>query len=78
MDLNKILKKFNSVKTVKDLLISIIVFVLIDAVCGLVIGFLGKIPVVGIILSLVGAVIGILCLVGIVLSIVGFIKNNTK
>lgn len=78
MDLNSILNKFNSVKTVKDLVISILIFFLIDCVCGVVIGFLGRIPVAGAIFTLLGGLIGILCLVGIVLSILGYVKNNSK
>ncbi len=76
--LQNVLNKFNSVKTVKDLVISIVVFLLIDVICGLVIGFLCKIPVLGIIFTIIGSVVGILCLVGIVLSILGFLKNNAK
>lgn len=78
MDLNSILNKFNSVKTVKDLVISILIFFLIDCVCGVIIGILGKLPVIGLVLSLLGGLIGILCLVGIVLSILGYVKNNSK
>lgn len=76
--LQNVLNKFNSVKTVKDLVISIVVFLLIDAICALVIGFLCNIPVLGIIFTIIGSVVGILCLVGIVLSILGFLKNNAK
>ena len=72
------LKKFFpfsfKVEEVKSFIISLVVYVLIDVVCGLVIGLLAKIPLIGIIFSLVGTIIGLYALVGIVLSILVFVK----
>ena len=72
------LKKFfpHAFKAVelKPFVISLIVYVLIDIVCGIVIGILSKIPLVGIIFSLVGTIVGLYALVGIVLSILVFVK----
>ena len=73
-----ILKKFfpSAFKAldVKPLIIALIVYVLIDIVCGFVIGLLAKIAIIGIIFSLLGSIIGLYALVGIVLSILVFLK----
>jgi hypothetical protein len=73
-----ILKKFFptafKANDVKPLIISLIIYVLIDIVCGFVIGLLAKIPIVGIIFSLLGSIVGLYALVGIVLSILVFLK----
>ena len=58
----------------KPFIISIVVFCLIDLVCGFVIGLLAKIPLIGILFSILGAVIGLYALIGIVLSILVFVK----
>lgn len=62
------------VSEVKDLVISIIVYALIDVVCGVLIGLLAKIPLIGILFSLVGTLIGIYATAGIVLAILVFVK----
>ena len=58
----------------KALIIALVIYVLIDVVCGFVIGLLAKIPLIGIIFSLIGSVVGLYALVGIVLSILVFVK----
>lgn len=58
----------------KPFIISLVIYVLIDIVCGFVIGILAKIPLLGIIFSILGTVIGLYALVGIILSILVFIK----
>jgi len=55
-------------------IVALIIYVLIDIVCGFVIGLLAKIPLIGIIFSLVGSIVGLYALVGIVLSILVFVK----
>lgn len=59
---------------VKELIIAIVVYAVIDILCGLVIGLLSKIPLIGILFSLVGSVIGLYALVGIILAILYFAK----
>lgn len=59
---------------VQPFVISLIVYILIDVVCGLVIGILSKIPLVGILFALVGSVVGLYALVGVILSILVFLK----
>ena len=55
-------------------IITLIVYVLIDVVCGFVIGLLAALPIIGIIFSLLGSLVGLYALVGIVLSILVFVK----
>lgn len=62
------------VSEVKDLVISIIVYAVIDVVCGVLIGLLAKIPLIGILFSLVGTLIGVYATAGIVLAILVFVK----
>lgn len=76
--LQNILNKFNTVKTVKDLVISLLFFLIAPTVVGFVAGLLGKIPVVGLVAGIVSWLFGILCFIGLILSILGFVKNNAK
>lgn len=55
-------------------IITLIVYVLIDVVCGFVLGLLSAIPILGIIFGLLGTLVGLYAFVGIVLSILVFVK----
>ena len=72
------LKKFfpNAFKAIelKDFIIALLVYVVIDIVCGFVIGLLAGIPIIGVIFSLIGSLVGLYAFVGIVLSILVFVK----
>ena len=67
---------------VKELVIAITIYLIIDIVCGAVIGLaaglLAIIPIVGLILAwalgVVGSLVGLYALVGIVLSVLVFVK----
>ena len=48
----------------KAFIISLVIYVLIDAVCGVVIGLLAKIPLIGLVFGLLGSLIGLYALVG--------------
>ena len=61
-------------KELSTFIVALVIYVLIDVVCGFVIGLLAKIPVLGIIFSLLGSIVGLYALVGIVLSILVFVK----
>ena len=61
-------------KTTAGLIVTLIIYVLIDVVCGFVIGLLAKIPLLGVIFSILGSVVGLYALIGIVLSILVFLK----
>ncbi|MBQ9768373.1 MAG: hypothetical protein IJW37_09755 [Lachnospiraceae bacterium] len=76
--LQNVLNKFNTVKTVKDLVISLLIFIIAPAIVGFVASILDGIPIVGLIVSIISWLFGILCFIGIVLSILGFVKNNLK
>lgn len=82
MSIKGVLNKLNSVKTVKDLIFSLLFFIITIALLGVVTKVLSLIPVIGGILvwvfGIIAALITILCLVGAVLSILGFLKNNAK
>ena len=64
---------FNS-KDVTNLIIALIFYIIVCGICGAIIGFLAKIPILGIVFSLLGSVLGIYSLIGIVLSVLTFIK----
>ena len=75
MDMVK--KFFPNAFKAKDLstfIVAQVIYALIDVGCGFVIGLLAKIPVLGIIFSLLGSIVGLYALVGIVLSILVFVK----
>ena len=55
-------------------IVSLVIYFLIDAVCGIVIGLLSNIPLIGFIFGLIGALVGLYAFVGIVLSILVFVK----
>ncbi len=60
-------------KDVVSLIVQLVIFLIVCAVVGWLIGLLAQIPVVGIIFSLLGSLIGIYNLVGIVLCILKFL-----
>ncbi|MBE6902981.1 MAG: hypothetical protein E7480_00025 [Ruminococcaceae bacterium] len=74
----EMLKKFfpNAFKAtdLKSFITALVIYVLIDIVCGFVIGLLAKIPLIGIIFSIVGSLVGLYALVGIILSVLVFVK----
>ena len=55
-------------------IITLIVYILIDVVCGFVIGLLSAIPLLGIIFRIIGWVVDVYCLVGIVLVVLDYLK----
>lgn len=64
-------------KDLKPFIISLVIYVVAEAVCGCVIGFLASLPILkilGIIFSVLGSLLGLYALGGIVLSILVFLK----
>lgn len=55
-------------------IVSLVIYVLVDVVCGFVIGLLAKLPILGVIFSILGSVVGLYALAGIILSILVFVK----
>ena len=60
-------------KDVVSFLIQLIIFIVICAVVGFLIGILAKLPIIGIIFSLVGGVVELYGLIGIVLCVLKFL-----
>ena len=58
----------------KDFIIALAIYVLIDLVCGVLIGFLVKFPVIWVLFSILGSVINLYALIGIILSVLVFAK----
>ena len=59
---------------VASLVITLLIYILVDIVCGFVIGLLVKIPIIGILFTLVGSLVGLYALAGIVLTILVYLK----
>ncbi len=55
-------------------IITLIIYAVIDVVCGFIIGLLSKIAIIGPIFGLLGSLVGLYALVGIVLAILVFLK----
>lgn len=58
----------------KSLAKTLIFYIVADFICGLIIGLLGKLPLVGFLFSLLGSLVGIYFFVGIILAILNFLK----
>ena len=61
------------VKNVTDLVVSLLIYIVVGAVAGVVLGFLGGIPVVGLVFQLIGTVLSLYTTVGIVLAVLVFL-----
>ena len=59
-------------KTMKDLIVSILIYMAINIVGGLVFGLLSAIPLIGFVFSLLGGVLGIYTLAGVILASLHF------
>ena len=60
--------------SVKSLVVTILIYIVADFLCGLVIGLLGKLPLIGFLFSIVGWLLGIYFFVGIVFAVLSFLK----
>jgi len=54
--------------------VTLIIYLVISVVCGVVIGFLGGLPIIGVLFSLLGSLIGLYTFIGLVLTILVFVK----
>ena len=59
-------------KTMKDLIVSILIYMAINIVGGLVFGLLSAIPLLGFVFSLLGGALGIYTLAGVILASLHF------
>lgn len=55
-------------------IITLIIYAVIDVVCGFIIGLLAKLPIIGVIFGLLGSLVGLYAIIGIVLAILVFLK----
>ncbi|MBE6037078.1 MAG: hypothetical protein E7223_05665 [Clostridiales bacterium] len=58
----------------KDLLIWVVVLLIADLVCGVIIGILGHLPLIGWIAGIIGGLLGLYFTVSIVLAVLDFLK----
>ena len=73
--IKKYFPKSFGLEDVKALLISILIYIVVDILCGVVCAVLGIIPLLGGIAAwVIGTVVGIYTTVGIVLSVLSFMK----
>ena len=59
-------------ETGKDLLVTIIFYIIINVVVGFVLGLLDGIPLVGFVFAVLGWLLGIYILVGIIIAVLNF------
>ena len=59
-------------KTMKDLIVSILIYMAINIVGGIVCGLLASFPLVGFVVSLLGGALGIYTLAGVILASLHF------
>lgn len=72
--LKKYLPHAFKAKETNDFIVALIIYAVIAIVGGAVIGLLCKLPIIGILFSIVGAVVDLYAMVGVVLSILVFVK----
>ena len=72
--LKKIFPNAYNSDELKGFLLALVVYILIDAVCGVVASQLTGIPVVGAIFGFLSAAVGLYAFVGIVLSVLVYFK----
>lgn len=60
-------------KDLVSFLIQLIIFIVITAVIGWLIGILASLPIIGIIFSILGSLVGIYNIIGIVLCVLKFL-----
>lgn len=58
----------------KSFLKTVLIYVVLDFVCGLAIGLLGKLPLIGIVFGLIGSVLGIYFAAGLLIAILVFLN----
>ena len=59
-------------KDTTELIVAIVIYIVIGAIAGLVLGFLTWIPVLGYVFTLIGSILGIYTFVGIVLAVLNY------
>ena len=65
---------FQGTDTLKGLLIKIVIYIVVDAICGFVIGLLAALPLIGWLIGLLGGLVGLYFLVSMILAILNYLK----
>lgn len=61
-------------KDLQAFIIILVTYVLVDLLCGLVIGLLAEIEIIGVLFGIIGWAVGLYALAGIILSILVYVK----
>ena len=62
----------NNIKDLSTLIFRIIIFVVMDIICGTVIGLFASLPVVGVIFATVGFIVGVYFLASILVAVLDY------
>lgn len=65
---------FKYADSIVSLIIGILIYLVGGAIAGTLIGWLGGLPVIGFVFSIVGSVLGIYVVAGIVIQVLKFLK----
>ena len=74
MDLKKIFPHAMQARSVKGLIIALLIYAVVSFVGGVIHGIVGGIPLVGFVIGIIGWALGIYCTVGIIISILVFLN----
>ena len=74
MDLKKIFPHAMQARSLKRLIIAIIIYAVVSFICGTIHGLVGGIPLIGFVFGIVGWALGIYCTVGIIISVIVFLN----
>ena len=74
MDLKKIFPHAMQARSVKGLVIAILIYAVVSFVAGSIHGLIGGIPLIGLVVGVVGWVLGVYCTVGIIISVLVFLN----
>ncbi len=61
-------------KSIKDLIIGLIIYIVVGAIFGVVIGIVASIPVVNLVCGILGTLVEIYVLAGVVLQVLSYLK----
>ena len=74
MDLKKIFPHAMQARSLKGLIIAILIYAVVSFIGGIIHGIIGSIPLVGLVAGIIGWALGIYCTVGIIISVLVFLN----
>ena len=74
MDLKKIFPHAMQARSLKGLIIAILIYAVVSFIGGIIHGIIGGIPLVGLVVGIIGWALGIYCTVGIIISVLVFLN----